>query len=596
MKQPILRRTGVRAAAFCLLVIFSFAVVASAQQLDLRYTVSIADQSRRQFHVTTEISGIRQPRLDLSLPTWAPGWYVVENYGKNILRFTVTDGDGKWIQPRMIKKQIWSIDTRGRDKIRVDFDYRADILGLNQAKIGDDFAFFTGIQLFPEPLGHRNNPATLRIETPDGWRLITPLDPTESPNTFRAADYDVLVDAPVLMGNFDLTEFQVEGKPHYFAAYPAGVFNAEKSKKFTELLGKTISAQSAIFGGLPYQRYVAFYFFRPAESNASGALEHLNSYVAFAPAGANSTPEGIIGTGSHEFFHLWNVKRIRPAEMWPYDYTRENETPLLWFSEGFTNYYGVLATYRAGITSREQFLAAAARAAAGVENTEARKYISPADSSVSTWLGYDTPLAFGISYYTQGQNLAALLDLSIRNDTDGRASLDDLFRTLYREHYQRGRGFTAGDLIAHLKTLTGKDYRQFFDDYIFGVKVPDYDKIFGYAGLRLERKTQSTPDFGFSARFRGQGLTLNGVEPGGAAAEAGLRVGDTITKIDGVSPLEANLGNTAGKTLTLTVVRGGQETEVKFTPKSRQFIEFSLAESPDATPKQIRIRDGWLKR
>lgn len=573
-----------------------FTAVATAQKLDIRYTVSIADAARHQLHITTEISGIRQPQLDLSLPTWAPGWYVVENYGKNVLRFTVTDADGKRIQPRMVKKQVWRIPTNGRDKIRVDFDYRADVLGLNQAKIGDDFAFFTGIQLFLEPLGHRNNPSTLRIETPAGWKLITPLEPAGTPNTFRAADYDVLVDAPVLMGNFDLTQFQVEGKPHYFAAYPAGVFSAEKSKKFTEMLSRTIQAQSAIFGGLPYDRYVAFYFFRPAESNASGALEHLNSYVAFAPAGANSTPEGIIGTGSHEFFHLWNVKRIRPAEMWPYDYTRENETPLLWFSEGFTNYYGVLSTYRAGITSKEQFINAVARAAAGVENTEARNYISPADSSVSTWLGYDTPLAFGISYYTQGQNLAALLDLSIRNDTNGKASLDDIFRVLYNEHYRRGRGFTAEDLIAHINRLTGRNYRQFFDDYIFGVKIPDYDKIFGYAGLRLERKPQTTPDFGFSARPRGQGLTLTGIEPAGAAAEAGLRVGDTITRIDGVSPFEANIGNSAGKTLNITILRAGQEMEVKFTPKSRQLTEYVLTEADGATPEQIRIRDGWLRR
>lgn len=585
-----------RNSARLLLIFVSFAAAASAQQLGLNYTVSVADKAKSQFHVKTEISGIRQPVLDLSLPTWTPGWYVVENYGKNILRFTVTDGEGRRLQPRMIKKQIWRVDTKGIGKIIVDFDYRANVLGLNQAKIGDDFAFFTGIQLFLEPLGHRNNAATVKIETPAGWKLISPLDPTGEQNTFRAADYDTLVDAPALMGNFDLTEFEVEGKPHYFAAYPAGVFDAEKSKKFTSLLAKTISAQSAIFGGLPYKRYVAFYFFRPAESNASGALEHLNSYVAFAPAGANSTPEGIIGTGSHEFFHLWNVKRIRPAEMWPYDYTRENETPLLWFSEGFTNYYGVLSTYRAGITSKEQFINSVARAAAGVENTEARNYISPADSSVSTWLGYDTPLAFGISYYTQGQNIAALLDLSIRHDTNGKSSLDDLFRILYDQHYKRGRGFSADDLITHLKQLTGKDYTPFFNDYIFGVKIPDYAKIFGYAGLRLEKSQRETPDFGFSARPRGQGLTLTGIEPASAAAEAGLRVGDTITGIDGVSPFEANISNSAGKTLNLTILRAGQEMEVKFIPKSRQMTEFVLTEAVDATPEQIRVRDGWLKR
>ena len=394
--------------------------LAAKNALRIQYTVSLSDVASQQFHVRTDIANINQPRLDLSLPTWAPGWYTVENYFKNVLRFTVTDQNGKTLPLRMSRKQTWNIDTKGLKEIHVDYDYSATVLGLNQAKIASDFAFFTGIQLFLEPVGHRSEPSTLKFQLPAGWKLLSALQETSDPMTYTAANYDTLVDAPALMGSFDVTQYEVEGKPHYFAAVPKGTFNAEKSKKFTELLSSSIKAQSAIFGGLPYAKYISFYFFMPAQSNASGALEHLNSYVAFAPSGERSTPEQIVGTGAHEFFHLWNVKRLRPAEMWPYDYSRENETPLLWVSEGFTNYYGVVGTYRGGVTTKENFLARVADAAAGIENTEARKYISPANSSVSTWTGYDTPVAFGISYYTQGQNLAALLDLSIRNDTDGR--------------------------------------------------------------------------------------------------------------------------------------------------------------------------------
>ena len=572
--------------------------VSTAQKgkLDITYTVALNDIASQQFHVTTEIKNINQPKLELSLPTWTPGWYVVENYGKNLLRFNVTDGGGKRLQPRMTKKQIWSVDTKGISQIRVEYDYRATVLGLNQAKIATDFAFFTGIELFLEPLGHRTNPSTVKFQLPQGWKLMSALKETSDPMTFIASDYDVLVDAPALMGNFDVTEFAVEGKPHYFAAAPSGVFNAEKSKKFTELLGKTISAQSAIFGGLPYEKYVAFYFFMPAQSNASGALEHLNSYVAFAPGGERSTPEGIIGTGAHEFFHLWNVKRIRPAEMWPYDYTRENETPLLWVSEGFTNYYGIVGTYRGGVTSKEQFLSAAANAAAGIENTEARKYISPADSSVSTWMGYDTPVAFGISYYTQGQNLACLLDLSIRNDTNGTASLDDVFRALYNDHYKKGRGFTTDDMIGIINRITKKDYRDFFNRYVFGVEVPDYDRIFGYAGYKLEKKPQATPDFGFSVRPRNGGFTINSVEPNGSAAAAKLQTGDVITKINGGSVFEAPFGTFAGKEIKLTVTRGGEEIELPMKVGSREFMAYSLSEDTAATPQQIKVRDGWLKQ
>lgn len=585
------------AVVFPLIAFVFCAQFAYAQKpLQITHTVSLSDPATQQFHITTDIGKIDQPQLDLSLPTWTPGWYTVENYFKNVLRFRVTDASGRVLPLRMSRKQTWNIDTRGLKEIRVDYDYSATVLGLNQAKIATDFAFFTGIQLFLEPNGHKNDPATVKFQIPQGWKLLTALKDTADPMVFTAADYDVLVDAPVMMGNFDITKFEVEGKPHYFAAAPAGVFNAEKSRRFTEIWTNTIKAESAIFGGLPYEKYIAFYFFMPAQSNASGALEHLNSYVAFAPAGERSTPEGIIGTGAHEFFHLWNVKRIRPAEMWPYDYSRENETPLLWVSEGFTNYYGIVGTYRGGVTTKEEFLSSAANAAAGIENSEARKYISPANSSVSTWAGYDTATAFGISYYTQGQNLAALLDLSIRNDTDGRSSLDDMMRALFNDHYKKGKGFTTNDMIGIINKLTKKDYADFYNKYVFGTEIPDYDRIFGYAGYDLVKKIENTPDFGFSIRPRNGGFGINGLETGGAAAIAGLKVGDVITKINGDAPFNAPFGTFAGKEVKLTVFRDGIEMEIPIKVGSREFTSFSLAEKRGATPQQLKIREGWLKR
>ena len=593
MNRP--HRTS-RSLFILVFVLFVQSGLAQKGTLDIDYTVSVKDIPNQLFHVTTDIKNINQPKLELSLPTWTPGWYVVENYAKNILRFEVMDAGGKRLQPRMTRKQTWSVDTRGVKQIRVEYDYRGSVLGLNQAKIAPDYAFFTGIELFLEPIGHRNASSTLKFQIPQGWKLVSALKSTADPMTFAAADYDTLVDAPAMMGNFDVHEFSVEGKPHFFTAYPSGRFDEQKSKRFTEMLAGTIKAQSAIYGGLPYEKYVAFYFFQPAESNASGALEHLNSFVAFSPQGERSMPERIIGTASHEFYHLWNVKRIRPAEMWPYDYSRENETPLLWVSEGFTNYYGLVGNYRGGNITKEQFVSAAANAAAGIENTEARKYISPANSSVITWVGYDTPQAFSISYYTQGQNLAGLLDLSIRNDTNGASSLDDVFRTLYRDHYQKGRGFTTDEMIGIINRITKKNYSDFFDKYVWGVEVPDYDRIFGYAGYRIERKPQATPDFGFSGRPRGTGITLTDVEPNGAAAAATLRSGDVITQINGQPALGSDLGDLAGKDVKLTVTRGNETLELTMKVGSREFTSFSLVDVPGATAQQQRVRDGWLKR
>jgi len=498
----MLKQTVSRVALIIVVLLISPAALAQKRDaFRIDYTVSIASVEDQLFHVTTDVKNIKESRIELSLPTWTPGWYTVENYFKNVLRFTVTDAKGNRLQPEMIRKQTWRVETKGLDSIRIEFDYRASVLALNQAKITVDFAFFTGTALFLEAAGHRASPSTVRFDLPPGWKIISALKDTSDPMTFTAADYDTLVDAPTEMGKFDVTQFQVEGKPHYLVTTPVGALAKDKATQFTGMLAKVANAQSAIFGGLPYEKYVYFYFFARPESNAGGALEHLNSFVAFAFA---PVPEAMIGTASHEFFHLWNVKRIRPAGMWPYDYSREDETPLLWVSEGFTNYYGSVALYRAGLSTRQQFVQSVERAINGVESNEARAYISPADSSVSTWVGYDTPVAFGISYYTQGQNLGALLDLSILHDTAGASGLDDVMRSLYRDFYQKGKGFTTEDMIGIINRLTKRDYREFYRKYVSGVEVPPYDAILRHAGYQAQTISRTSPTVGVKVGTRSE--------------------------------------------------------------------------------------------
>lgn len=585
---------------FFVFVIFGFQTASAQKQkksdLQIDYTVQLSDPASRQFRVTTEIKNINQPTLNLSLPTWTPGWYVVENYGKNLLRVKITDAQGKPVFYKRTRKQTWSLETKGVKNIKVEYDYRAEILGLNQAKIADDFAFFTGIELFLEPEGHRSAPSRVHFQIPNNWKLVSALKETADPMTFIAEDYDTLVDAPAEMGNFDAVKFDIDGKPHTFVAYPAGAFSKEKTDRFVEMLKKVAFVQKGIFGDLPYEKYTYFYFFTPPESNAGGALEHLNSFVAFAPPGNFATPERIIGTAAHEFFHLWNVKRIRPKEMYPYDYSRENESPLLWFSEGFTNYYASLSTYRAGINTKEEFLTRRGNVIGDIETNEVRRYVSPAESSASTWLGYDTPVAFGISYYTQGENLGALLDLSIRHDTENRYGLDDVFRALYRDFYKKDKGFSTEDMIGVINKLTKKDYDDFFRRYVFGTDVPDYDAVYGYAGYKVDRQKANFPVFGINWRFRDGGLVVNRIDANSTAEKAGLKLGDKITKIDGKSLQEIRLDDLAGKTVNLTIVRDGAESEISYAVGAREEDEYVLIEMPQPNAQQLKVREGWLKR
>ena len=585
-----------------LMLLAAPATPGQTNEFRIDYTVKVADLQSQLFHVTADVKNIKEPRLDLSLPTWTPGWYTVENYARNILRFAITDAKGARLLHTMPRKQTWRVETQGLNQIRVDFDYRADVLGLNQAKIASDFAFFTGIELFVMAEGHRDSPSAVRFEIPAGWKIISALKETPDPKTFTASDYDTLVDAPTEMGNFDVTKFEVDGKPHYFVATPAGQFAKEKAEKFTDLMTRTARSQGAIFGGLPYEKYVHFYFFLRPESNAGGALEHLNSFVAFAPPAQMATPEMLIGTASHEFFHLWNVKRIRPAEMWPYDYSRENETPLLWVSEGFTNYYGAIALYRAGVHTRAQFLQSVEGAIRGVETNEARGYISPANASSSTWLGYDTPVAFGISYYTQGQNLGALLDLSILHDTAGKSGLDDVMRALYRDHYQKGKGFTTEDMISIINTLTKRDYHDFYRRYVWGVEVPPYDTILGYAGYKIDKATTREPELGVEATVApGGGIEVTRVHPGTAAQQAGLQAGDLLVSFDGVEvrrgfgAVSERLTQKMGQSIKIVVTRAGQNKTLEMQVTGQEQPAYKITEMPQPTPDQLKVRESWLR-
>ncbi len=596
-------------ALLLLLASLACASVASAQsaaaaqedQFRVDYTVAVADVSAHLFHVTTDVRGVRDAQIDLALPTWTPGWYTVENYAKNILRMSFTDGEGHPLAHRMTRKQTWRVETGGAREVKIEFDYLANVLALNQAKITGDFAFFTGTQLFLEPVGRRDAPSSVRLRVPEGWQIVSALKETSDPNVFTAPDYDTLVDSPTEMGRFDVTRFEVEGKPHYFVSTPAGAFSKEKRDRLAPLLAKIVEAERAVFDDLPYDKYVYFYFFAEAESNAAGGLEHNNSHVVVGVRSRDPEPEALTGIAAHEFFHLWNVKRLRPAAMWPYDYARDQETPSLWVSEGFTNYYGSLARYRAGLSKREDFLESVARAAQGVEQNPARAFISPSDASVSTWLCYDTPCAFAISYYTQGQNLGALLDLSIIHDTAGQAGLDEVMRTLYNEHYKRNRGFTSEDMIAAINRLTKRDYHDFYRRYVWGVEVPPYDEIFGHAGYKTERRSQRTPRLDFEATANADGdIQLTRVRPDTAAAAAGLQAGDVLVSFDGV---EARRGFGAayelltqriGKTVKVAIKRNGESKTVEMPVAGEEEMAYRLVEVSNPTPQQLKVRDRWL--
>jgi len=279
---------------------------------------------------------------------------------------------------------------------------------------------------------------------------------------------------------------------------------------------------------------------------------------------------------------------------------RTGVSPIGRHGEGFTIYYGDVAQYRAGFTDAESFVNDIARAISSVENNEARHHISASDASTSTWIGYDIPLRFSVSYYTQGRNLAALLDLSIRRDTRGASGLDDVMRTLFTDFYQKGRGFSTDDLIRIINRITRNSYEGFFSRYVTGVEVPPYETIFGYASYKVERATRRVFDLGWSFAQNG---SIGRVHSGSSAGAAGLSVGDSVLSIDGqildgqsFVAVFRSLNEKVGQNLKLRIRRGAEERELEMLLGSREEVTYRIVDGGSPTSEQLKIRESGLKR
>jgi predicted metalloprotease with PDZ domain len=548
------------------------------------------------FHVTAAFSNLRQPTLDVALPVWTPGVYTVRDYASNVLRFRVRDSAGASLRAVKVDRSRWRITTAGKASVIVEFDYVAQDPSWNSAGITDRYALFTGTQIFLEPIGHRDIPSTVRFVVPTGWKVVSALRETADSTRYTAANFDELVDAPTVLGSFDVTRFEAEGKPHFMVQVPAASADCTGDMaRQIETHTKIIAASRALFGTLPYDRYI---FFCVPDQNGE-SIEHANSNLAAGWDGG--------GNAAHEFFHLWNVKRIRPAEMWPYDYSRATPGPSLWVSEGLTFYYQWKLAYRAGLEGfgEPRFRAWLAGRIAQVERIPDDLAVSPSDGS----FGQD-PSAFSMG----GELVGALLDLSILHDTQGRRGLDDVMRALYAEHYLKGRGFTPDDMIHTVSTVAGRDYHDFFARFVTGTEKPPFDSVFAFAGYRLSR-TDRTRDgyikgFGVANKTPGGRLVRMMADPRTVIDRADIQVGDLIVAVDSV-PIDqvalANLagpnwlggrlvGRASGERVVLSVLRRGTQMEIPVVLGRTDDTVVQMTSDSTATPQALAIRAAWLKR
>ncbi len=585
-----------------LLLAASFAFGARAEGT-MAFTVSMDKPEAHYYHVVFRCDGLKGATQDFKMPSWTPGYYLIMDYAKNVLNFKAEDGTGNPLAWEKTAKNTWRVRTGNAASVAVSYDVYAFTLFVANSYLGSDKGFISPTGVFMHVAGRIRNPVTVALRLHEKWnRVATGLDPVEGePNTFRAPDFDVLYDCPILMGNQEILSFEVIGIPHVFAA---DGFGALDKAKFVSDHKRMVEAATALIGDIPYTHY-AFLGIGPG----GGGIEHLNSSsLSFSPDGL-SNPGSYMGWLSfvaHEYFHLYNVKAIRPIALGPFDYDKENYTNMLWVSEGGTVYYEYLILNRAGLMTRDEVLERLPRSIAAFENSPGHLYQSATMSSFDAWIQYFSrggdSANTTISYYDKGAALMLLLDLAIRHDSRNQKSLDDVMRTLYTKYYkEKKRGFTDDEFRAVCEGMSGTSLAEIFE-YASTVKDLDYPKYLAYAGLEIDVAPMAVPGgyFGAATRDSNGSLVISNVERNSPAWQAGLSPQDEIIAVDGVRAEVRTLNGgfasrKAGDRIAVEIARGKKIQTIEVVLGTKMERTFRLKPMPNPDPLQAAIFKDWLR-
>ena len=533
----------------------------------------------------------------LSLPSWTPGAYEISNFARNISGFSAEEA-GNSLSWDKIDQDTWRIAPTGAGEVTVRFDYLADSLDNAHSWSRPDFLLFNGTNLFLYPEGRGFGfPAAVSVSTEAAWKIATGMTQT-GPRRFSASNYHDLVDMPFFVGAFDLDSAQISGTWVRFATYPSGSVAGSARVAIWEGLKLMIPPQVKVFGEVPWTTYTVLQIADPSYGGGSG-LEHQNSHVDVLGPGMLGSPV-LLSLYAHEIFHAWNVKRLRPSELWPYRYDQEQPTPLLWISEGITDYYADLAEVRGGIINAAGFYSATNDKISQVAE------LPPTgleDASLSTWIHPRDGTEY--IYYPKGSLAGLLLDILIRDASDNRRSLDDVLRELYNADYKNGRGFTADDWWSAVsRAANGKSFTDFNARYIDGREPYPWDSVLPLAGMRLARDTVNEPRVGIGTVQDSTGVHVTEVVTGSAAEAAGVQVGDILLAVGGLSATDPAWSPTfrlkyarspEGTALPILVRRNGREQTLQGHLRFVARVDSRLVEDSRASAKARRVREGILR-
>ena len=599
-------------------IVCAFSATAQTSKQDggqeITYTVSMPKPHTHLLEV--EIHVKRGPRAwpaedTLVMPVWTPGSYLVREFARNVQDFAATDASGRALPWEKINKYSWRVKTHGSgaDEWRVTYRVYANELSVRTNELNSDHAFWNNAALLMYLDGYLKEPSTLHILAPQPWQVATGLPVVPGPkNSFRAENFDVLYDSPVEVSTFKTLSFEVKGVPHRIVIDGEGNYDAERMRADVK---KIVEAEVELMGGeIPYHDYT---FILHLRSSGGGGLEHLNSTAlgfrrfGFKP---EDSYRGFWGLVAHEFFHLWNVKRIRPDALGPFDYTKENYTKMLWVAEGITDYYAEVAVRRAGLISDKDFLTESARRFQTLQNTPGRLEMSAEESSFDSWIKYyrqdENSVNSQVDYYNKGSILGLLLDLEIRKRSNGAKSLDDVMRYLYTEFFKKGRNYSPEDFQKACELTAGASLEQFFASYVRGREELDYNAALAIAGLRLDT-TGATPAakpvekayLGADLVQEGDRLMVRRVYAGSPAYEQGLNTGDQIVALNNLRVnkdfFDARIAEKRpGDPISLTIFRSDDLSIMLIKLGGRSDARYRIIPVAQPTDEQKRIYQAWL--
>jgi predicted metalloprotease with PDZ domain len=589
------------------LAITLFAFPLHAQD-PVRYTLRFPAAQTHYVDVEATYPASNVKQIEVMMPVWAPGSYLVREYSRNVENVTATTDRGETVPVEKTRKNRWRFPTRGAAAMTFRYRVYAREMSVRTNFIDSDFALLNGPATYIAPIDKLRNPFEVRVELPKNWsRSLTSLTAIE-PNRYRASDYDDLADSPIVAGNPAVHEFVVDGKRHELVNIGGEAFwDAERATKDVQ---KIVEQHRKTWGLLPYDHYLFFNFI----VDTGGGLEHKNSTVLMTHRFQMRTRKGYIDwldLVSHEQFHAWNVKRLRPVALGPFDYENENYTTNLWISEGFTDYYGTLDVAHAGLITQTEYLERLSNDIRMLQTTPGRLAQPVAMASYDAWIKFYRPdentANTAISYYTKGSIVGWILDAKVRRATSDARTLDDVMRTAY-QRYSGPKGFTTEQFIDIVREIGGADVATWLSHTINTTDELDYTDALAWFGLEF-RKDVKKPDnlddkperayLGMTTKVESGRLIVTQVRSGTPAFDAGVNVDDELIALDDyrIPPDELDTRLEQFKTgdeATLIVARRGllRPIKVKFAGEPENEWKLHTLEKP--SPDQTQHFNRWL--